>query len=242
MVLDTDETVRRLQGVRPEAVREHAVRVGGVVYPVKQAFEVASGVPRAAYTSQTARRHLEALGFEVVGDARLPRKGPPAVMVAVSRFPADDVHDPRRWPWEGQVQALFARYLREHSWVIQAMADTATKARGVDVLAYKDSRRLGAEVKGWPSEGYANVLRRAETKATKPSTQAAHWYSQALFKAIMLLDSHPGYDSLMVLPDYPRYRDLADRTRTGRDAAGVHVLRAASAYFAAEIGPTRRTS
>lgn len=38
------------------------------------------------------------------------------------------------------------------------------------MLAYKDSRRLGAAVKGWPSERYANVLRRAETKATKPST------------------------------------------------------------------------
>ncbi len=43
-------------------------------------------------------------------------------------------------------------------------------------------------------------------------------------KAIMLLDSHAGHESLIVLPDYPRYRDLADRTRTGRAAAGVHVV------------------
>ena len=35
----------------------------------------------------------------------------------------------------------------------------------------------------------------------------------------MLLDSHPGYESLVVVPDYPRYRDLAHRTRTGRAAA-----------------------
>ena len=28
----------------------------------------------------------------------------------------------------------------------------------------------------------------------------------------------------MVLPDYPRYRDLATRTRTGRRAAGIHVV------------------
>ena len=40
----------------------------------------------------------------------------------------------------------------------------------------------------------------------------------------MLLDSHPGHESLMVLPDYPRYRDLAIRTRTGRHAAAVHVV------------------
>ena len=43
-------------------------------------------------------------------------------------------------------------------------------------------------------------------------------------KAIMLLDSHPDHESLVVLPDYPRYRDLARRTQRGRGAAGVHVV------------------
>lgn len=43
-------------------------------------------------------------------------------------------------------------------------------------------------------------------------------------KAHMLLDTHPGFESLVVVPDYPRYRDLAARTRTGRTAAGVHVV------------------
>jgi hypothetical protein len=104
------------------------------------------------------------------------------------------------------------------------MADTATKARRVDVLAVKDARRLGAEVKGWPTDGYADPRRAGEIKPTPPSTQAGHWFSQALFKAIMLLDSHPDHESLMVLPDYPRYRDLATRTRTGRHAAAVHVV------------------
>ena len=28
----------------------------------------------------------------------------------------------------------------------------------------------------------------------------------------------------MVVPDFPRYRDLAHRTRTGRQAARVHVV------------------
>jgi hypothetical protein len=102
----------------------------------------------------------------------------------------------------------------------------------VDVLAVKGSRRLGAEVKGWPSAGYADPRRAAEAKRTQPSTQAGHWFSQALCKAIMLLDSHPGYESLMVLPDYPRYRNLAQRTRTGRRAANFHLvlLTAGGAY------------
>jgi hypothetical protein len=46
-----------------------------------------------------------------------------------------------------------------------------------------------------------------------------------LFKATMLLDSDPGHESLMALPNYPRrYHDLATRTRTGRHAAAVDIV------------------
>ncbi|TDO42193.1 hypothetical protein [Paractinoplanes brasiliensis] len=128
------------------------------------------------------------------------------------------------WPWEGAVQSVFVELLGHHGWSIDSVADTATKARGVDVLASRPGRRLGAEVKGWPSAGYADPRRAAEAKRTQPSTQAGHWFSQALFKAMMLLDSHLGRESLMVLPDYSRYRDLTVRTRTGRSLAGIHVV------------------
>ncbi len=130
----------------------------------------------------------------------------------------------RAWPWEGAVQAVFASVLRERGWEHISLADTATKAPGVDVLAHKGERRLGAEVKAWPSSGYADPRRAAEVKRTQPSTQAGHWFAQALLKALMLRDSHPDHESLVVLPDYPRYRHLADRTRTGRRGAHVHVV------------------
>jgi hypothetical protein len=125
---------------------------------------------------------------------------------------------------EGSVQATFGRLLDRHGWSITSTTDTATKATGVDVLATKDARRLAAEVKGWPSTSYADPRRADEIKRTQPSTQAGHWFAQALSKAMMLLDDKPGHESLMVLPDYPRYRDLAARTRTGRRAAGIHVV------------------
>lgn len=131
---------------------------------------------------------------------------------------------PRDWPWEGQVQAVFCTFLASNGWEVTSAADTATKAHGVDVLALKGGRLVGAEVKGWPSTGYADTRRADEVKRTQPTTQAGHWFSQGLMKALMLLDSHPGHESLLVLPDYPRYRDLAERTRTGRAAAGVHVV------------------
>jgi hypothetical protein len=154
-----------------------------------------------------------ALGFDIVSTVGSPNSRTAAVSRAAPTTAADDR---RQWPWEGSVQAVFVDLLRQNGWSITAAADTATKAPGIDVLAIKSGRRLGAEVKGWPSVGYADQRRAAETKCTQPSTQAGHWFSQALLKAMMLLDSHPGCESLVVLPDYPCYRDLTKRTRTGR--------------------------
>lgn len=128
------------------------------------------------------------------------------------------------WPWEGAVQRVFVDVLAASGWSVIRTADTATKEHGVDVLASKSTRRLGAEVKGYPSRTYADPRRVGEIKPTSPTLQAGHWFSQALFKALMLLDSHPGHESLVVLPDEHRYRDLADRTRTGRARAGIHVV------------------
>lgn len=218
--LDTDTVIERVRGVPPEPVRAHGVRVDGVAYPVKQAFELASSIPRAEFTSHTAMRHLRRLGFDIVSPVRSPDSH--AAVARAAPVAAVDVG--HRWPWEGSVQAVFVDLLREHGWSITSAADTVTKAPGVDVLAIKGERRLGAEVKGWPSAGYADPRRAAEAKRTRPSNQAGHWFSQALLKAMMLLDSHPGHESLMVLPDYPRYRDLAERTRTGRRAANIHVI------------------
>ncbi len=218
--LDAETVIGRLADVSPEPVREYGVRVASVVYPVKQAFEVAAGVSRREFTSQTAVRHLRTLSFTITDSV-----GPTADVHA----PAARVSGPvgvasRKWPWEGAVQAVFVDILERCGWQITATADTATKAPGVDVLAVNGERRLGAEVKGWPSDGYADPRRAAEVKPTPPSTQAGHWFSQALFKAMLLLDSHPGHESVMVLPDFPRYRDLTNRTTTGRRAAGIHVV------------------
>lgn len=76
------------------------------------------------------------------------------------------------------------------------LADTATKAIGIDLLARKGERRLGAEVKGWPSKGYSDPRRSEEVKPTQQTTQAGHWFSRAVAKAKMLLDSHPDRRSL----------------------------------------------
>src|SRR5258708_4774514 len=66
--LTADEVRDRLRHVEPERVHQLAVRVDGRQYPVKQAFEVATGVPRSEFISHTARRHLASLGFEQTGE------------------------------------------------------------------------------------------------------------------------------------------------------------------------------
>lgn len=66
--LSSDVVEARLAGVPPDPIREHAVQVNGVWYPVKQAFEVAVGVPRSEFISHTARRHLWTLGFPLEGE------------------------------------------------------------------------------------------------------------------------------------------------------------------------------
>jgi hypothetical protein len=50
-----------------DAIRKHAVRVNNTWFPVIQAFESATGIPRSDFISHTARRHLAALGYEVAG-------------------------------------------------------------------------------------------------------------------------------------------------------------------------------
>ena len=59
------EVERMMKGVPPEPVRSLAVEIGGTLYPVKQVFEVVTGLDRLDFTSATARRHLAKLGFPV---------------------------------------------------------------------------------------------------------------------------------------------------------------------------------
>ena len=223
--LERADVERALRDVEPEEVRQYGVEVAGRVFPVKQALAVATGLARTEFQSMTARQQLGRLGLHLVTVGPAPTVSSPTPHVqgpapVTERPTPADAHG---WPWEGHVQGLFASHLVRSGWILDGIADTATKAHGVDVLAHTDGRRRGAEVKGWPSKAYADPRRHAETKPTQPTLQAGHWFSQAIMKALMLLDSHPGHESLAVFPDYPRYRDLARRTSTGLQRAEVRI-------------------
>jgi hypothetical protein len=65
MALSRSDVLNALSGIGPEPIRSHAVVVSGTAYPVKQAFAAATGLDRLDFTSATARRHLDRLGFEL---------------------------------------------------------------------------------------------------------------------------------------------------------------------------------
>jgi hypothetical protein len=101
-----EQAESRLAGVLPEPVQTHGVRVGGRLYPVKQALEAVARIGRRYFTSDTARRHLAGLGFEIVtaGSGTQP---PVVERPTGGPTPAQ----PQGWPWEGRVQELFGAFL-----------------------------------------------------------------------------------------------------------------------------------
>lgn len=121
------------------------------------------------------------------------------------------------------MQSAVVTALATSGWSILAVANTATKERGIDVVASRESEMLGVEVKGFPSRQYADPARIHEAKRTSPSTQAAHWYAQAVLAAMRLRGKNPAWRSVIALPDFPRYRDLYAETTDSLAAAQVEV-------------------
>lgn len=119
---------------------------------------------------------------------------------------------------------MFGEVLAAASWMIESQANTATKERGIDIVARKGDRRLGVEVKGFPSTGYADPARAGEVKRSRPAGQAKSWYAKGVLAAIELRQVRPEWESLLVLPDQARYRQLLAASADPLAAAGVHVV------------------
>ncbi|HEC36344.1 MAG TPA: MarR family transcriptional regulator [Anaerolineae bacterium] len=111
--------------------------------------------------------------------------------------PAED----RPWFWEGNVQDVVIRYLRSQRYRIVSFADTASRQPGKDIEAERDGVPLWVTVKGYP-EG---------TARTHPSTQAGHWFKDALFDIVLWRGESETAELALAMPDFPRYRDLAEK-------------------------------
>lgn len=83
--------------------------------------------------------------------------------------------------------------------------------------------RWSDRVKGYPSRGHADPVRAAETKPTSPSTQAGHWFSQAILAAMRLCSRKPGWRGVIALPQFPRYENLDAERSSSLNAAAIEV-------------------
>jgi len=127
------------------------------------------------------------------------------------------------WHTEANVQAAVVTALAAAGWRILSVANTATKERGVDIVAELENQTAGIEVKGFPSKNYADPARAGEAKKTAPSTQAGHWYAQAVLAAMRLRSKQPTWRSVIALPDFGRYRDLYSETAGSLAAAQIEL-------------------
>jgi hypothetical protein len=133
---------------------------------------------------------------------------------------------PRVLPWfrEGNVQARLADHFRAEGWIIQQLADTAKLERGVDLIVSKGTRRFAIEVKGYPDTVYARGPKVGQLKPTNPLLQARHWFGEALLSAIFVRGSMPDAEIGLGFPDFPRYRQLIEKSRYAIDRLGFRIL------------------
>ncbi|WP_202613600.1 DUF7669 domain-containing protein [Ornithinimicrobium cerasi] len=187
------------------------------------------GLFRRATTEEVERWHAKTSDTVDLSDIQpnnrtappapeIPSQGAPPSAQRMSRaIPSEE------WHTEANVQASVVSALAGDGWRILSVANTATKEHGVDIVASRDAKTVGVEVKGFPSRHYADPARAGETKRTLPSTQAGHWYAQAVLAAMRLRGKEPTWSSVIALPDFPRYRDLHRETETSLAAAQIEI-------------------
>lgn len=112
-------------------------------------------------------------------------------------------HRSSNWFWEGNVQDQVVRYLRVHGWTIRSCADTASHQHGKDIVAEQSGTVLWVTVKGYPTG----------TERTNATVQARHWFKDAVYDIVRYRGENDRVLLAIALPDFPRYRNLAERAR-----------------------------
>lgn len=69
--LQREQVEGAMREVDPETIRQHAVEIGGRLFPVKQVLSCATGLDRLDFTSA---QHLKRLGFQLRRVAACPRQ------------------------------------------------------------------------------------------------------------------------------------------------------------------------
>ena len=108
-------------------------------------------------------------------------------------------------------------------WTIVRTANTATRERGIDVVAERAGERAGVEVKGYPSRLHVAGPKKGQLKSSTPANQAPKWFAHALVPAMKLRSREPETRSVICFPDFTTYRNLFEATASSLAAAGIEV-------------------
>ena len=121
--------------------------------------------------------------------------------ISISSQPHSAVEQSRPWHWEGNVQQAVVTYLETQGYTVLQASNTANHQHGKDIVARGSSGPLWVTVKGYPRR----------TERTQPTTQAGHWFKDALFDIIAYRQESQSAELMMALPDFPRYRRLTKK-------------------------------
>ena len=64
--LTKDQVLSKLRGISPGSVKTHGVEINGLMYPVKEALALATGLDLIDFNTNQARSVFRRLGFKVV--------------------------------------------------------------------------------------------------------------------------------------------------------------------------------
>lgn len=123
-------------------------------------------------------------------------------------------------------------------WTIVSAANTATRQRGIDLVATKSTHRLAVEVKGYPGTVYARGEKAGQPKPTAPTLQAKHWLAEAILTALLAGGTNDYTEVAIAFPNMPRYRDLIDKIRYAIDGLRLKVLFVEEGGQVIELGPS----
>ena len=123
------------------------------------------------------------------------------------------------WFWEGNVQLKIADFMREkENFTKIEVADTLKKEQGPDIRAERKTKNGRIEirqvaVKGYPSKYYTQGKKKGQVKRTSRSTQARHWFAQAILELILAKSRDENLQIALGLPDFKVYRNLINRIK-----------------------------
>ena len=146
-------------------------------------------------------------GSPVEPDTASKRKEQLVTKVPREQVEGSDPHED--WYWEGNVQSKVVKFLAEKRYSIIRVANTKDREKGKDIIAKSGPNVLWVTVKGYPRP----------TEKTPAAVQAGHWFSSAMFDIICWHGENPDVELVLALPDFKRYRDLADRVAWLRSVA-----------------------